>query len=82
MSEELKELIDIATDMTDTDIKTVVLFAQFIKNKKNIVKIPDRLIVNNEEELIRKIDASYANEDKAISLDEAVEEIEKEAYAQ
>ena len=82
MSEELKELIDTATDMTDTDIKTVVLFAQFIKNKKNIVKIPDRLIVNNEEELIRKIDASYENEDKAISLEEAVEEIEKEAYAQ
>ena len=55
MSEELKTLIDTATDMTDTEINALVLFAKFIKNNKNEVKIPDRLIVKNEEELAEKI---------------------------
>jgi len=54
---------------------------QNIKTKKNVIRVPDRLIVNNEEELINKIDSSYANEDKSIPLEDAVNEIEKEAYA-
>ena len=58
MSEQQKLLFDEITDMSEFEIQEVVLFAKYIKYRKNNKKIPTRLIDDNEKELEEKLEKS------------------------
>jgi len=58
MSEQQKLLIDETTDMTDTELKEVVLFAKYLKFRKNNMEIPARLIDKDEKDLEEKLEKS------------------------
>lgn len=58
MSEQQKLLIDETTDMTDTELKEAVLFAKYLKFRKNNMEIPARLIDKDEKDLEEKLEKS------------------------
>ena len=58
MSEQQKLLIDETADMTDTELKEVVLFAKYLKFRKNNMEIPARLIDKDEKDLEEKLEKS------------------------
>lgn len=59
MSEQQKLLIDETTDMTEIELKEVVLFAKYIKFRKNNIEIPARLIDKDEKDLEEKLEKSF-----------------------
>ena len=58
MSEQQKLLIDETTDMTELELKEVVLFAKYIKFRKNNIEIPARLVDKDEKDLEEKLEKS------------------------
>ncbi len=77
MSEEQRMIIDATANMSTNQLREILTFIQYIQFKSKKVEVPERLVINSEEDLIKKIDGSYENMDKAISLEDAVAEIEK-----
>lgn len=58
MSEQQKLLFDEITDMSEFELQEVLLFAKYIKYRKNNAKIPARLIDKDEKELEEKLEKS------------------------
>ena len=55
MSEQQRLLLNETTDMSEIELREVVLFARYIKYRKSNAEMPERLIIKDEEELAQKI---------------------------
>lgn len=73
MSEQQKLLIDETTGMTEFELKEVVLFAKYIKFRKNNTEIPARLVDKDEKDLEEKLEKSFKDieDGKVYTFDDA-----------
>ena len=80
MSEEQKLLVTEINGLPDELLKKIRKYVAELKNNSVINSAPKELIVNNDEELINMINEGYENMENAISLNDAVAEIENIYY--
>ena len=80
MSEEQKLLVTEINGLPDELLKKIRKYVAELKNNSVINSAPKELIVNNDEELINMINEGYENIEDAISLNDAVAEIENIYY--
>ena len=58
MSEQQQLLLKETTNMSESELKEVVLFAQYIKFRKKNIDIPERLLDKDEKDLEEKLEMS------------------------
>lgn len=58
MSEQQKLLFEVITDMSEFELQEVLLFAKYIKHRKDNSKIPARLVDEDEKSLEKKLEKS------------------------
>ena len=80
MSEEQKLLVTEINGLPDELLKKIRKYVTELKTNSVINSAPKELIVNNDEELINMINAGYENMENAISLNDAVAEMENIYY--
>lgn len=58
MSEQQKLLFEVITDMSEFELQEVLLFAKYLKHRKDSLKIPASLIDEEEKGLEEKLEKS------------------------
>ena len=80
MSEEQKLLVTEINGLPDELLKKIRKYVVELKVNSVVNSAPKELVVNNDEELIDMINEGYENMENAISLNDAVAEIENIYY--